>query len=82
MKSGWFIGGLVAIAIFVGYAAWAIRAGWNVGASWARVFSNWPAVAVTFVVIAAAVGVAMWLIFFSARRGYDKRARMEPDRDR
>jgi hypothetical protein len=77
MRSRGFILGFIAVAIVIVFAGWSVYASRGVGADWSTVFSSWPAILVSLLLISAAVVAGVWTAIYSARRGYDEPPEIE-----
>lgn len=73
-KHGLSVGlGLAALAGFAAYAAWAFFITREVGGGWRSLLPIWPYVLGGVLAVAALAGALLWLVFYSARHGYDDR---------
>jgi hypothetical protein len=65
---------LAFLAAFAAYAGWAVYEGSKIGSGWTGPLSVWPYLLAGALTVGAAIGLFVWLAFYSERRGYDKRA--------
>lgn len=67
----------VALAAIAAYAGWAFHAASKIGFGWTGLRSALPYLLAGVVTVECVIAAFVWLAFFSARRGYDDRARLD-----
>ena len=63
-----------AVVTLLACVAWAVFLVHSSGLDWAGFQQAWPYLLAGVLTVAAATGAAVWLAYFSERRGYDDRA--------
>ena len=71
---------LVALAAIAAYAGWAFYAASGIGYGWTGLRSAMPYLLAGAVTVGGVIGAFVWLAFFSERRGYDERARVDREK--
>lgn len=61
----------VGMMIFLAYVIWAFQASWKLSPGIHLSGHGWAALVLAFVLTGAIGGGLMWLMFYSARKGYD-----------
>jgi hypothetical protein len=71
---------LVALAAVAAYAGWAFHAASAIGFGWTGLRPALPYLLAGVLTVGGVIGAFVWLAFFSERRGYDDRARVDREK--